>query len=61
MTKALRSAARQRRAVRGVVAGIVLGLGLWVPAAFGEARPNIYGCGIVWGNWLGLTGEADDD
>jgi PKD repeat protein len=22
-----------------------------------EPRPNIYGCGMTWGNWLGLTGE----
>jgi len=22
-----------------------------------EPRPNIYGCGITWGSWLGLTGE----
>lgn len=22
-----------------------------------EPRSNIYGCGVTWGNWLGLTGE----
>lgn len=26
-------------------------------AAAAEPRPNIFGCGMVWGNWLGLTGE----
>ena len=27
------------------------------PALAGEGRPYIFGCGIVWGNWLGLDFE----
>ncbi len=40
---------------------MTVGVGIlaWAPSsAHAQARPNIYGCGITWGEWLGLTGET---
>ncbi len=41
----------------GAVVVFLLGLLLTTPDLRGEARPNIFGCGITWGAWLGLPWE----
>jgi PKD repeat protein len=41
-----------------VVAVAGLAAWAWPGEASAESRPYLYGCGITWGEWLGMTGET---